>query len=184
MEISMAAIDRFSMIPGARSAPKKVEEADKKKSRAAAAPTEAPKPEAAPAKNIGPAIRIARVDESLVLIFPPERWDLDVAAALGKKDWESILQGGDDFSGQDKDTIYEHGAEFVAPVEFLSEVFVDGKPLNKAEFERSATRVGNAQTLEVHFPRYGAVLLFARDDGARFVSSAIQKPEEILALVP
>jgi hypothetical protein len=189
MEQSIAAVDRFSMLPGARSAPRKKEDQatskaagpDTAEAKAPSAPEPASPP---PEKPSGPAIRVAEIEGSVVFIFPPERWDLDIAAALGKRDWDAIFAQSDEIAGKLKDNVYEHGAEFVAPVEFLSEVFVDGKPLSKADFEKNATRVGDAQTLEVHFPRFGAVQLFARDDGSRFVTSSKGNAEQILALLP
>ena len=37
-----------------------------------------------------------------------------------------------------RDKIQRDGASWIAPLEFLSEVFVDGKPLTKPQFEKDA----------------------------------------------
>jgi hypothetical protein len=110
----------------------------------------------------------------VLVVFPPDRFDLNVAAALGKKDWDSILGRERNMAGSLKDQIYEHGADFIAGVEFLSEVFVDGKPLSKPQFEQdSVVDADGTRSMEVHFPRFGPVLLLSRPDGARFVTSRL-----------
>ena len=72
-------------------------------------------------------------------MFPAERFDLDVAAALGKRDWDQVVRRSDNLTGAMRDKIQRDGASWIAPLEFLSEVFVDGKPLTKAEFEKTST---------------------------------------------
>lgn len=175
LEVAVAAIDRFSTIVGARSiTPKKADE-----DRPAPAPAAAPPP--APAKLNLPALRAAAIGEDLLIVFPAERFDLEVAAALGKRDWDAILIPSDPISGAQKDIMYNRGAEFVAPVEFLSEVFVQGKPLNKAQFEEGASAASDGtRMMEVHFPRFGPVTLFARPDGSRFVCSRLGGSQEVL----
>jgi hypothetical protein len=48
-----------------------------------------------------------------------------------------------------RDKIQRDGAGWIAPLEFLSEVFIDGKPLSKAEFEKGAT-YGGVRSMGVH----------------------------------
>ncbi|MBA3817391.1 MAG: hypothetical protein H0X17_00740, partial [Deltaproteobacteria bacterium] len=120
----------------------------------------------------GPPIAAREVDGSIVIVFPPERFDLDVAAALGKRDWDHIVRGSDNLSGSLRDKLQRDGANWIAPIEFLSEVFVDGKPLTKQEFERDAARdAEGVKSLEVHFPRFGAVQLLEITGKGRFVTS-------------
>jgi hypothetical protein len=104
-------------------------------------------------------------------VFPQERFDLDVAAALGKRDWDNVVRRSDNLPGAIRDKIQRDGAAFIAPLEFLSEVFVDGKPLTKQQFEAGAIALDGAKTLEVHFPRYGEVVLLDVPGKGRFVSS-------------
>ena len=67
------------------------------------------------------------------------------------------------------DKIQRDGASWIAPLEFLSEVFVDGKPLTKQQFEKDAK-----QTDRVFVDLRGAALddqAEARDYAARVVQS-------------
>ena len=184
METQLAAMDRFSMIPGAPSAPRPAErptmKMDPQAAKAvagmptAAAKTAAAPPVAAaapPPEPKGPPIAAREVDGAVVLVFPAERFDLDVAAALGKLDWDHVVRRSDNMTGAMRDKIQRDGASWIAPIEFLSEVFIDGKPLTKAEFERDATRAESVKSLEVHLPRFGAVTLLEIAGKGRFVTT-------------
>jgi hypothetical protein len=179
LEMSIAALDRFSMIPGAPAAPRPGEKKPEppKKAEVAAPPPPPPEPK-------GPPIRTAEIGGRLVIVFPAERFDLDVAAALGKRDWDTVIRKGDALSGAVRDRIQRDGAGWVAPLEFLSEVFIDGKPLSKPAFEAGAQAGANGtRTLEVHFPRFGAVTLLDVPGKGRFVSSFGEHLDEVVALV-
>jgi hypothetical protein len=184
LEQKLAALDRFSMIPGAPAQPKPSErpprpglEADAgKPARPAAAP-----PPAKPAPK-GPPLSAQLIDGKVVLVFPAERFDLDVAAALGKRDWDQVVRSSDNLSGALRDQIHRDGAGWIAPLEFLSEVFVDGKPLSKPEFDKTATTANGVRSLEVHFPRFGPVLLLELTGKGRFVTS-LASAERAAALV-
>jgi hypothetical protein len=177
LETQLAAIDRFSLLPGAP-ASKRVT-ADAAKPAARAAPPEPPPP---PPEPVGPPLATAEVGGGVVIIFPAERFDLDVAAALGKRDWDQVVRRSDNLSGSMRDRIQRDGAGWIAPIEFLSEVFIDGKPLTKAEFERDARAAGGVRSLEVHFPRFGAVTLLEIAGKGRFVTS-LGDPEHAAGLV-
>jgi hypothetical protein len=180
MEQQLAAVDTFSMIPGAPSSTAKKQEEPAKPKAAAPAPAPAPVKKEEPK---GPPITANEIDGTVVLVFPPERFDLDVAAALGKRDWDQIVRSSDNLTGSMRDKIHREGASWVAPLEFLSEVFIDGKPLTKAEFEKSATPVDGARSLDVHFPRFGDVVLLDVPGKGRFVTSLVKGPQRVLALV-
>jgi hypothetical protein len=171
MEQQLGAWDAFSMIPGAPSTAKPPAAAAPQ--NGAKKPEPPKKPEPAPAKPepVGPPIAVKEVDGQVVIVFPQERFDLDVAAALGKRDWDQVVRRSDNLSGAIRDKIQRDGAGFIAPLEFLSEVFVDGKPLTKQQFEASSTPLDGAKTLDVHFPRYGEVVLLDVPGKGRFVSS-------------
>jgi hypothetical protein len=168
METQLAAIDRFSMIPGAPAQPKPSERPPRpaKPDAAAAKPTAPAKPEPK-----GPPLVTQEIDGKIILVFPAERFDLDVAAALGKRDWDQVVRSSDNLPGALRDKLHRDGASWIAPLEFLSEVFVEGKPLNKAEFEKTATVAGGVKSLEVHFPRFGPVLLLEIAGVGRFVTT-------------
>lgn len=173
LEIQLAAADRFSMIPGAPAQPAPSERPTKSirpptdgAAAKPAAPAPAPKPEPK-----GPPIAVQNVDGKVVLVFPAERFDLDVAAALGKRDWDQVVRSSDNVPGAVRDQIHRDGAGWIAPLEFLSEVFVDGKPLSKPEFEKSATAGNGVRSLEVHFPRFGPVTLLEVAGKGRFVTT-------------
>ena len=187
LEASIAAIERFSAIVGARSIGQPVP---------APSNPATPPPEVADVSDVdtdtgvaalaNPVVplRTLHLGENLLIFFPAERFDLEVAGHLGKRDWSAILCDEDKIDGADKDRLYEHGADFVAGVEFLSEVFVEGKPLGKAEFEAGAKTGGSGvRSMEVHFPRFGPVLLISRADGSRFVTSKLSEPEEIVGAI-
>lgn len=169
METQLAAVEKFSLIPGAPSSAAKAAEPKTPEPAKAAAP----KPEPAPAKEEpkGPPISAREVDGAVVLVFPPERFDLDVAAALGKKDFDQVLRRSDNLPGAMRDKIHRDGATWIAPLEFLSEVFVDGKPLTKAEFERDSQKLEGLKSLDVHFPRFGPVTLLEIAGKGRFVTT-------------
>ncbi len=188
LETQLAAIDRFSMIPGAPSQPKIVTPAPKTdKPRAGTTPGPAPAPAAAaPPKEEpkGPPLAFAEVDGQVVLVFPPERFDLDVAAALGKRDWDAVVRRSDNLPGASRDKLQKEGGGWVAPLEFLSEVFVDGKPLTKPHFEANAKALdGGARALEVHFPRFGPAVLIDVPGKGRYVSSLVDRAARVAQLV-
>jgi hypothetical protein len=177
LENQLAAIERFSMLPGAPQpktpppAAKPNGDAKAPPAKTAAKPAEPPK--AAPPKEEpkGPPISAREVDGAVVLVFPAERFDLDVVAALGKRDWDHVVRRSDNLTGSMRDRIHRDGATWIAPLEFLSEVFVDGKPLTKAEFERDSQKLEGMKSLDVHFPRFGPVMLLEIAGKGRFVTT-------------
>ena len=166
MEIAVAAFDRFSVIPGAPQGPR---------------PAEPEKPGPAPAPEpTGPALGVGELAGRILLLFPLERFDLDVAAAMGKKDWESVVNRADPLGGEARDELFRTGGEFVAPVEFLSEVFVEGTPLSRPVFDKLAIDHGDGtRTLDVHCPRFGQVVLIDIPGGGRYISSAVAGGSEL-----
>lgn len=186
LERSLAAVDSFSMIPGAPSQGKRSEkqrasdDAAGAKGKAAEGAGNEPEPPL-PAHPLG----LAELDGRTVLVFPIERFDLDVAAQLGKRDYGAVLHPADEISGPVRDRIHRDGAAFIAPIEFLSEVFVDGKPLSRPQFDQGATSSdGGVRTLEVHCPRFGPVLLLDVPGRGRFICSATDAaPGAIVALL-
>jgi hypothetical protein len=170
METQLAAVDRFSLIPGAPAQPKAPERptrqmrpaTDKGATKGEAPPKPEPK---------GPPLTVHELDGKVVLVFPAERFDLDVAAALGKRDWDQVVRRSDNLPGAMRDQIYRDGASWIAPLEFLSEVFIDGKPLTKAEFEKASTTTDGVRSMDVHFPRFGPVTLIEIAGKGRFVTS-------------
>jgi hypothetical protein len=189
MEASLSAIDRFSLIPGApatrrTAAPRSGDGARAPAQRSAEA-SPAPAPPAEPTIAIAlPPLRAASIGEQIVLIFPRERFDLDVAAAIGKRDWDAVLQPQDVLAGNQRDRVFRDGAGFVAPLEFLSEVFLEGKPLTRPDLDRLAQPVGEgARALEVHFPRFGPALLLDVAGRGRFITSERAAAEAVLALL-
>lgn len=186
MEMQLGAWDSFSMIPGAPSSAKPPAPAPTNgKPAAAAAP--APKPAPAPVvkkeEPKGPPLRVTELDNGVVLVFPQERFNLDVAAALGKSDWDNVVRRTDNVSGAQRDKMQRDGANWIAPLEFLSEVFVDGKPLSKPQFEKDSQPLDGMKSLIVHFPRFGEVVLFEVPGKGRFVTSLTKGAERAVALV-
>jgi hypothetical protein len=181
MEQQLAAIDTFSLIPGAPSSSAKKAEVTKPPPKAAE-PAKPEPPKAKPPEPKGPPLAAKEVDGVVVLVFPPERFDLDVAAALGKRDWDQVVRSSDNLSGALRDKIHREGAGWIAPLEFLSEVFIEGKPLTKQQFEKDAHPVDGGRALEVHFPRFGDVMLL-EIAGKRYVTSMTDRAERAAQLV-
>jgi hypothetical protein len=187
LEMQLGAWDTFSMIPGAPSTAKApAPAAPNGNGKAAAAPTPAPKPAPAPVvkeEPKGPPLKVTELDNGVVLVFPQERFNLDVAAALGKHDWDNVVRRSDNLSGAQRDKMQRDGANWIAPLEFLSEVFVDGKPLSKPQFEKDSQPLDGVKSLVVHFPRFGEVVLFEVPGKGRFVTSLTSGAERAVALV-
>jgi hypothetical protein len=170
MESQLAAVERFSLIPGAPAQPKPSERPTRNVRPPSESGAAKPAPPAKPEPK-GPPLAARELDGKVVLVFPAERFDLDVAAALGKRDWDQVVRRSDNLAGAVRDKIQRDGANWIAPLEFLSEVFVDGKPLTKAELEKAATTSNGVRSMEVHFPRFGPVTLFEIAGKGRFVTS-------------
>ena len=70
--------------------------------------------------------------------------------------------------------------DFAVPVEFLSEVFVNNKPLSRPDFEANASARdldGEAvQVMEVFAPRLGAGTLIRRGRSNVFISRRLDEP--------
>jgi len=194
LESALAAIERFSMIPGAPARPVAASATPKRSappSAHSAPPTAKPAPAPAAkaepprkAEPAGPPIATAEIGDRVILVFPPGRFGPSAAAALGKGDYESILGSSDHVAGATWDRLMTDGGGFIAPLEFLSEVFLDGVPLSKPQFEQTAEKIDEeARALEVHCPRYGSALLVDVSGLGRFVSSETGSPAEVVALV-
>jgi hypothetical protein len=196
VEDSLAAIEQFSLLPGAPrklatnttrervTSPRERRRSSGETADLTEETTQLTQPPAPPPpKDSRSPIEAAEVGGQLVLIFPRDRFDLDVAAAIGKRDWETVLRSQDQLEGRQRDRMHRDGAGFIAPLEYLSEVFFDGKPLTRAEFDTKSKKVGAARVLEVHCPRFGPVMLLDLPDRGRFISSERGQLEEVLALI-
>lgn len=184
LEAQLSAMDRFSLLPGAPQ-PKGPAPGKENGKAAAPAPAKAKPVEPPPPKEEpkGPPISVREVDGAVVLVFPAERFDLDVAAALGKRDWDHVVRRSDNLPGAMRDRLHRDGAGWIAPLEFLSEVFVDGKPLTKADFERDSQKLEGLKSLDVHFPRFGPVTLLEIAGKGRFVTtvSGVEQAAKLVA---
>jgi hypothetical protein len=182
LEAELAAVDAFSLVVGAprqQPQPAAPAPANGKGKAAPPAPAQAPAAPAAPARALPP-LRVAELSGRVALVFPPERFDLDKAAALGKRDYDAVLVASDAVPGPVRDRIHREGVHFVAPLEFLSEVFLEGKPLTRPLFEQNARPVAEGvRALEVHCPRFGPVVLVEIAGRGRFISSATDAPGEV-----
>ena len=191
MEMQLGAWDSFSMIAGAPSTSKvppkpgaaPANGANGTAKPVAAAPAPKPAPPAPKPEPVGPPLTIKELDTTVLLVFPAERFNLDVASALGKSDWDNVVRRSDNVSGSVRDKMQRNGANWVAPLEFLSEVFIDGKPLTKQQFEKDSQPLDGLKSLTVHFPRFGEVVLFEVPGKGRFVTSLTSGPERAVAVV-
>ncbi len=136
-----------------------------------------------PPKPAGPPIVATDVGERVLLYIPAERFDTETVSALARKSLD-LLTGLDRVSSAQRDRIHHGAGGFVAPLAYLSEVFVEGKPLDKKRVETEA-RPGPEGTrlLEVHLPRFGPVLLLDGGPGKRWITSETAgDPAAILSL--
>jgi len=117
MEQQLAAVDRFSMIPGAPSQPKTSERPTKSirpKTQPGVQPEAAPPaPEPVKEEPKGPPLTVTELDGNVMIVFPAERFDLDVAAALGKRDWDQVVRRSDNMVGALRDRLQRDGASWI-----------------------------------------------------------------------
>jgi hypothetical protein len=195
LEGRVAATDLFSKLPGAKqklsdlalnAEPRSERETPPsepdEKLVAESKPTVPPPVEATPVVN-GPPILASELGDRVVLKLPAERFSSDALSALSRGGLD-LITSADKVSGAQKDRMHHQGCGFVAPLEFLSEVFVEGKPLDKKRLEADA-RPGPEGTriMEVHLPRFGPALLIDGGAGKRWVSSELSAdPAALLAL--
>ena len=128
-------------------------------------------------------LKTATLADEFLIVYSENQFDLDLAAAFGKKDWDTVLRTVGGISGQDRDKVYGKGAHFLAPLEFLSEVFIDGTPLSKPYFEEHCEGHDAGRSLQIHYPRFGPALLLELADKRRFVCSILNQPEATFKLV-
>ena len=177
LEKRIGAVELFSRIPGAKQT---VTEPEPPAPAPAAAAEPPPPPE--PPRPQGPPISAVEVGGRLILRIPGDRLDTETVTALGNRPVEA-LAGHDQLGRREREVIEERGAGFVAPLAFLSEVFVEGKPLDKKRFGEESTEVGGgARALEAHLPRYGGVWVLELD-GKRWISSEVGKLDTVLAVI-
>ena len=167
LEESMAALTSFSMIPGA---PQVQANRDEPKTpQTESVPTS---DEDSDKKNDLDPITFKIIEGQMLLLIPDSVFDLAFAAKIGKKDWETVLGHVPTLSGAQKDLVYKQGLDFLTPIEFFSEVMLDGTPLTKKAFQDMAveTKAG-VKTMQVRFPRFGEVQLLQTPDQKKWITS-------------
>ena len=171
----LAATDKFSTFPGAPH-----QQAD-----ASPPPPERPEPAPPPepAASASAPITATRIGDRVILLVPEERFDLDLATALGK-DRPDVLQPGDPIDRDTRQHIAQHGCGFIAPMAFLSEVFVDGKPLSRPAFDAAAESIApDARAMVAHLPRFGPVRLIDASGKRHITSELSLPPTDLLPLL-
>jgi hypothetical protein len=130
---------------------------------------EAPPPPEPPWPPPSRLITAIDVDGRVALRIPAERFELRAYADLGRRSLD-FLHAVDKVNAAQRSAFLERGL-FVARLPFLSEVFLDGKPLARPRFEAEAKEEApGVRALAVHLPRFGPVKLFERG-GKRYVVS-------------
>jgi hypothetical protein len=170
LEKRVAAVELFSRIPGAKREPD-LEAAPAPPPARIEAPPPAPPPTPEPASLTGDPITVVELGGRLVLRIPADRFTLDLTTALGKRQID-FLGPKDAITGKQKDRLHQDGGGFIAPLAFLSEVFVDGKPLDKRRFLADSEDKDGVRTLLAHLPRFGAVRILEQG-GARWITSEV-----------
>jgi hypothetical protein len=93
-----------------------------------------------------------------------------------------VIHPGDGLPGPVRDRLQREGGFFAAPVEFYSEVFLDGKPLARPHFDAGARELPDGtRTMPVHCPRFGPVTLAVTPDHHKFITSVPEPSAELLA---
>ena len=185
LEQSMAALESFSMIAGAPSSGKPSSKEESKTTPPSS--KEKSNPPLESKQNLTP-IEFKEIDGNVLLVIPESRFDLDFAAKLGKKDWETVLGYLPSISGVQKDLVYRQGLDFLTAIDFFSEVILDGVPLDKKSFlEKANEHSSGIKTMQVRFPRYGEVQLLQNSKNQKWItsntSSFDSKPSEWLQLI-
>ena len=132
----------------------------------------------------GAPLEAVDVDGRVVLRVPGDRWSMDLAAKLGAKD-PSVVRRGDKVSGQLLDRLAKEGAGFVTVLPYFSEVFLDGKALDKKRFEaESKESEPGVREMEAQLPRFGTVRVLVSTKG-KFLTSELTIPAgRLLSLAP
>lgn len=140
-----------------------------------------PEPEPEPS---GPPLEAVDLDGRVILRVPAERWSMDLAAKLGAKD-PSVVRRGDKVTGQLLDRIAKQGAGFVTVLPYFSEVFLEGKALDKKRFEAESKEAEpGVRELEAQLPRFGTVRVLVSAKG-KFLTSELATPAgRLLSLAP
>jgi hypothetical protein len=175
LEKRLGAVELFSRIPGAKQT---IAPAEPEPPPAAAAE---PPPAPEPPRPQGPPISAADVGGRVILRIPADRLDSETVTALGKRPLDA-LAAHDPVGRRERHDIEERGCGFVAPLAFLSEVFVEGKPLDRKRFAEESVEVAGGRALEAHLPRYGAVWVLELD-GKRWVTSELGKLDLVLGVI-
>jgi hypothetical protein len=187
LERRIGAAELFSRIPGARQsvvAEREAEaeaEGDGTPAAAAAAPA-TPEPEPEPPRPLGPPITGVEHEGRMILRIPADRLDSETVTALGRRALDALAPH-DKVTRAERDRMEESRAGFVAPLAFLSEVFVEGKPLDRKRFGEEAVELRpGVRVFEAHLPRYGSVWV-VEADGKRWLTSEIGKADLVLGTI-
>ncbi len=188
LEARLAAVELFARIPGARvsagAPPAELTPAPVVEATLAPLIEATPAPEVEPvAEIILPPIHAIDLADRTILRLPAERFDLDAVTLLGRRSGD-LIRPGDLLTSLQKDRLHHGQTGFIAPLAFLSEVFIDGRPLDRKRFEAEARPFGDdGRTFEAHLPRFGTVHVVAHA-GRRWVTSeASLSPEDLATLV-
>ncbi|MBI4511918.1 MAG: hypothetical protein HY698_19955 [Deltaproteobacteria bacterium] len=166
LETRVAALDLFARIPGARAV---IQEPAQ---RPAVSKAPAPPPSEEPPSKPSPPIVARELAGRVILVIPEERLDLDTVSGLGQRHVD-VLRPFDQVPGPLKDRIHQQGCGFIAPLAFLSEVFLEGKPLDRKRFAAEATEIApSVRGLTAHLPRFGPVLV-VEASGKRYMTSEL-----------
>lgn len=132
---------------------------------------------------IGPPLEAIDVEGRVVLRVPAERWSLELVTKLGSRDL-GMIKPHDKVSAQQRDAIARQGAGFLATLPYFSEVFLDGKPIDKKRFEADSTEVQpGVRVLEAQLPRYGSALVVVTARGKFLTSEVGLATPKLLALL-
>jgi hypothetical protein len=147
---------------------------------AAPPPPKAPEPPPEAPKN---AIRSVEVAGKTYLIIPKERVSTSLLDDLVKGRLDSFHKI-DALSGKVQELIARKQVPFLAQLEFLSELFLDGKPLNKSAAQSMMQPVSDGySTFVAHMPRFGRVRVIGRDGAWWFYSDAEEDAKTLLPLL-
>ena len=122
-------------------------------------------------------LELVRDEQGAVVVCDAELADHDLLAPYQIKKVRGDLPAG--FDGALTDELMGKRVDFAVRVDFLSEVFVDDKPLSRPTFEAAATPLPGADdvmALEVLAPRLGRGTLLRRGRAGMFISRTPDLP--------
>jgi hypothetical protein len=149
----------------------------------ASAPPPPPKAAEPPPEPPKAPIRAAELDGKPVLLVPKERFGVSTFEGIAKGRLE-ILHKIDQVPGRVQEEVARKRVPFLAELPSLTELFYEGRPLDKSAASKLLEPVSDGYaTFVAQMPRFGRVRVIGRGDSWWFFSDAEVEAKELLGLL-